>query len=51
MRQRFLLTLAHSKLKPSHVVDKNDPTNVELDIRLRSRPEAEDVTNYCAHLD
>jgi len=32
-------------------VDKNDPTNVKLDLRLRSRPEAEDVADYCAHLD
>ena len=36
---------------PSHVVDKNDPTNVELDIRLRSRPEAENVADYCAILN
>ena len=26
-------------------VHKNDPTNVKLDIRLRSRPEAEDVAD------
>ncbi len=31
-------------------VDKNDHTNIKMDLRLRSRPEAEDVVDYCAHL-
>ena len=26
--------------------DKNDPTNVKLDLRLRSRPEAKDVVDF-----
>ena len=31
-------------------VDKNDHTKFKLDLRLRSRPEAENVADHCAIL-